>query len=131
DVDSGVRHCGELIDRYHDPQPFARIRIALGPCGVHVDLPRTFKALAELAQDHEAVRLHTHLYEKIDTEVCLQLYGMTPWRFLETNGWANERTWVAHVTDPPANEIPEFAAAGVSAVHLIAPDLRLGWGIAP
>jgi cytosine/adenosine deaminase-related metal-dependent hydrolase len=131
DVQSVVRHCAELIERYHDPRPLARIRIALGPCGVHVDLPETFESLAALAADHEQVRLHTHLYEKVDTEICLDLHGMTPWRFLEKHGWANERVWVAHAVDPPAHEIPEFAAAGVRVTHLIAPDLRLGWGIAP
>lgn len=131
DVDSVVRHCQELIERYHDPEPFARTRVALAPCGVHVDAPEIFRAFAELAEDYEGVRLHTHLYERIDTEACRQRYGITPWQFLVKHGWANERVWVAHVNDPPPEEIPEFAAAGVGVVHMIAPDLRLGWGLAP
>jgi cytosine/adenosine deaminase-related metal-dependent hydrolase len=50
---------------------------------------------------------------------------------LVDNGWAQPRAWLAHMNDPPAHEIPEFAAAGVGIVHLIAPDLRMGWGCAP
>jgi 8-oxoguanine deaminase len=55
----------------------------------------------------------------------------TPWRILVDNGWAQPRTWLAHMNDPPPHELPEFAAAGVGVVHLIAPDLRMGWGCAP
>lgn len=130
-VDDVVNHCAELIDRYHDPNPYAMTRIALAPCGVHTDVPEAFELLADLAADHDGVRLHTHLYEIADTQASMHLYGITPWRFLERHGWANDRVWLAHMVDPPANEIPEIAAAGVSVAHLIAPDLRMGWGIAP
>ena len=130
DIDDVVRHCAELIDRYHDPRPFASIRIALAPCGVPYDRPELFEAFARMAEDRD-VRLHTHLYERPDAAMCAQLYQMTPWRFLEKHGWANPRVWVAHAVDAPAAEITEFAAAGVSVAHLIAPDLRMGWGLAP
>jgi cytosine/adenosine deaminase-related metal-dependent hydrolase len=50
---------------------------------------------------------------------------------LVDNGWATPRAWLAHMNDPPPHEIPEFAAAGVGVVHLVAPDLRMGWGCAP
>lgn len=130
-VDDVVRHCAELIERYHNPRPFSMTRIALAPCGVHTDVPEIFEALAELANDYEEVRLHTHLYETADTLASMKLYGITPWRFLERHQWATDRVWLAHVCDVPANEIPEFAAAGISVAHLIAPDLRMGWGVAP
>lgn len=130
DIDSVVRHCEELIERYHDPRPFGLIRIALGPCGVPYDRPELFDTFARMAEDRD-VRLHTHLYERLDSALCEQLYHMTPWRFLEKHGWANPRVWVAHAVDAPSAEIPEFAAAGISVAHLIAPDLRMGWGLAP
>jgi cytosine/adenosine deaminase-related metal-dependent hydrolase len=31
----------------------------------------------------------------------------------------------------PVHELAEMAAAGVSVAHLVAPDLRMGWGLAP
>ncbi|HEX6393640.1 MAG TPA: amidohydrolase family protein [Acidimicrobiales bacterium] len=130
-VDEVVSHSLSLIDAFHDPNPGSRVRIALAPCGVHVDEPELFDLLAEVAADHDAVRLHTHLYEEIDATVCGERYGCTPWRLLAEHGWAQPRTWLAHVVDPPESEISEMAAAGVGVVHLPAPDLRMGWGVAP
>lgn len=131
DVDEVVRHSAALIDAHHDPSPGSTVRVALAPCGVHADRPELFDELAALAADHPGVRLHTHLYEKVDTDACLERYGTTPWRFLQDHGWAGPQTWIAHVVDPPLAEITEFAAAGVAVAHLVAPDLRMGWGLAP
>jgi cytosine/adenosine deaminase-related metal-dependent hydrolase len=130
-LDEVLRHANELIDDYHDPTAGAQIRIDLAPCGVHVDLPELFREFAALAVASDGVRLHTHLYEVVDTAFAQDRYETTPWRILEANGWATDRAWLAHVNDPPVEEIPEFAAAGVGIVHLIAPDLKMGWGLAP
>ncbi|MDQ1379638.1 MAG: 8-oxoguanine deaminase [Actinomycetota bacterium] len=130
-VDEVVRHCATLITAHHDPAPGARVRVALAPCGVHVDELALFDELAALAADHPAVRLHTHLYEKVDADAARERYGRTPWELLVEHGWAQPRTWLAHVVDPPPAEIAEMAEAGVGVAHLIAPDLRMGWGCAP
>jgi 8-oxoguanine deaminase len=131
DVDEVVRHCDELIATHHDPAPASMVRVALAPCGVHADRPELFDELAALAADHPGVRLHTHLYEVVDTDACRALYGTSPWEFLVEHGWAGPQTWLAHVCDVPVAELPEMAAAGVSVAHLVAPDLRMGWGLAP
>jgi cytosine/adenosine deaminase-related metal-dependent hydrolase len=130
-VDEVVAHSARLIESFHDPREGARVRVALAPCGAHVDEPALFDELAALAADHREVRLHTHLYEKVDAIACKERYGCTPWELLARHGWAQPRTWLAHVVDPPAAEIHEMAAVGVSVAHLIAPDLRMGWGLAP
>lgn len=130
-VDEVVEHADALIHAHHDPDPGAFVRVDLAPCGVHVDLPELFRDLLELADAHPGVRLHTHLYEVVDTAFCSEAYGITPWQFLQDVGWAEPRTWLAHVVDPPLAELPEMAAAGVTVAHLIAPDLRMGWGRAP
>ncbi len=115
----------------HDATPASRTRIALAPCGPHVDQPELFDELAALAASHDHVRLHTHLYEHVDDEVCRARHGCTPWELLAAHGWAQDRTWLAHVVNPPRAEVLEMVAAGVSISHLIAPDLRMGWGAAP
>jgi 8-oxoguanine deaminase len=130
-IDEVVRHCAALIGAHHDPAPDARVRVALAPCGVHVDELALFDELAALAADHAGVRLHTHLYEKVDAVAARERYGRTPWELLAEHGWAQPRTWLAHAVDPPPAEIAEFADAGVAVAHLIAPDLRMGWGCAP
>ena len=130
-VDEVIAHCARLIADYHDPAPGARVRIGLAPCGAHVDEPALFDELAGLADEHEAVKLHTHLYEEVDVSVCRDRYGCTPWELLTAHGWAQPRTWVAHAMNPPQHEIIEMASAGVAISHVIAPDLRMGWGLAP
>jgi cytosine/adenosine deaminase-related metal-dependent hydrolase len=130
-VDEVVRHCAALVADCHDPAPGARVRVAFAPCGVHVDELALFDELAALAADHDGVRLHTHLYEKVDTDAARERYGTTPWQLLVAHGWAQPRTWLAHVVDPPEHEIAEMAEAGVGVAHVIAPDLRMGWGLAP
>jgi cytosine/adenosine deaminase-related metal-dependent hydrolase len=130
-VDEVVRHSAALIVAHHDPAPGAMVRVALAPCGVHVDELALFDELAALAAEHDAVRLHTHLYEKVDADAARERYGKTPWQLLCEHGWAQPRTWLAHVVDPPRGEIVEMAGAGVAVAHLIAPDLRMGWGLAP
>jgi len=130
-VDAVVAHCARLIADHHDGGPGAMVRVALAPCGVHVDQPALFSQLAALAADHDGVGLHTHLYEKIDAAVCRERYRCTPWEFLVAHGWGQPGTWLAHVVDPPDAEIDEMAAAGVAIAHLPAPDLRMGWGRAP
>ncbi len=131
DVDEVLRHAEDLIRAHHDPTDGAFVRVDLAPCGVHADLFDTFRGFAELAERHDRVRLHTHLYEVVDTGFCVERYGMTPWEVLIEVGWAQPRTWLAHVVDPPLRELPHMAAAGVSVAHLVAPDLRMGWGRAP
>lgn len=131
DVDEVLRHSADLITQLHDPAPGAAVRVALAPCGVHVDEPALFSELVALADDHAGVRLHTHLYEAVDTVACRERYGCTPWELLVTHGWAQPRTWLAHVVDAPQHELVEMAEAGVAVAHLTAPDLRMGWGVAP
>jgi len=130
-VDEVVRHSAALIAAHHDPAPGAMVRVALAPCGVHVDELALFDELAALAADHDGVRLHTHLYEKVDTDAARERYGATPWELLVAHGWAQPRTWLAHGVDPPVAEMAEMADSGVAVAHLIAPDLRMGWGPAP
>lgn len=130
-VDEVVRHSLELIEKYHDPSPSSQIRIDLAPCGAHTDEPELFREFAEIATDNPGVGLHTHLYEVIDTKYCEETYGLTPWRFLGENGWHDSRVWLAHMVDPPEGEIAEFAETNVGIVHLVAPDLRMGFGLAP
>jgi cytosine/adenosine deaminase-related metal-dependent hydrolase len=130
-VDEVLRHAAQLVDEHHDPAPGSFVRVDLAPCGVHVDPPELFEAFAELAAARDGVRLHTHCYEVVDTQFCRDRYGITPWQFLVRHGWAQPRTWLAHMVDVDLAELPDIAAAGVGIAHLVAPDLRMGWGVAP
>jgi len=58
-VDEVMRHSQELIERFHDPSPFAMVRIALAPTGVHVDEPELFDEMAALAKRFREDGLYT------------------------------------------------------------------------
>ena len=130
-IDEVIRHSSQIIDMFHDPEPFAWTRVALSPCGLHTDHPDVFDATSALAFDHPGVTLHTHLYCEADSQLSEQLWGQTPWEIISKRGWANDRVWIAHVVDPPAAEINEFAATGVKVSHCPLCDSRMGYGFAP
>ncbi len=130
DLDRVLHRSALVIERFHDAAERSMTRIDLAPCGVHTDLPELYRELAGLADDHDHVGLHTHCYERVDTEFAAA-EGTTPWRWLVDNGWARPGTWLAHMVDAPISEMDEIASAGVGVVHLVAPDLRMGWGLAP
>jgi 8-oxoguanine deaminase len=130
-IEEIVAHCRELIARYHDPEPFAMVRVALAPSGVISDTPALFDALAELAEEHATVRLHTHLHHFEDTRLAHRLFGTSPWRILQKHGFANDKLWVAHCPTAPVEEISEYVTAGIAIAHIPAADLKLGWGLAP
>lgn len=130
-IDDVTAHCVELIERWHDPSPSGMIRVAVGPVGLHSDRPEMFTEAVRLADSYDGVRLHTHLYQQVDTQVCKRLYGKTPWEKLKEFGWADDRVWIGHGNDVPHSEIPEFAAAGIGVAPTIASDLKFGWGLPP
>jgi cytosine/adenosine deaminase-related metal-dependent hydrolase len=130
-VEAVVRHARELIEAHHDPSPFSMVRIVLAPSGVVSDVPEIFEAFAELAEQYEGVRLHTHLHHHEDTRFAQLRHGTSPWRILVDRGFASDRLWVAHGVTAPDEEIAEYAAAGVGVAHIPAADLKLGWGLAP
>ncbi len=131
EMDDVLDHAQELIESHHDPDPLARIRIDLAPCGLHVDRLDVYREFASLADANPGVGLHTHAYQEFDTSFCAERYGMTPWQLLGEVGWQRPGVWLAHMVDAPHHEIDEYAAAGIGIVHVPAPDLRLGWGLAP
>ncbi|MCZ7531973.1 MAG: amidohydrolase family protein [Acidimicrobiia bacterium] len=124
-------HAQRLIEDHHDPDPFAKIRIDLAPCGLHVDRREMFEEFVALADANPGVGLHTHAYQEYDTDFCLERFNATPWQVLGELGWQRRGVWLAHMVDVPHSEIQQYAAAGVGIVHVPAPDLRLGWGLAP
>ncbi len=78
EVDEVVRHAAALVEAHHDPSVGSMVRVAFAPCGVHADRPELFDELAQLATTFDGVRLHTHLYEKVDAAACQDRYGTTP-----------------------------------------------------
>ena len=129
-LDGALDGTAEAIDRYHDPSPEARIRIAVGPCSpfsVSLDLMRES---AKLARD-KGVRLHTHLAETLDEErQCLEEHGCTPAELADRLGWLGEDVWFAHGIHLSDDAVKRLGETGTGVAHCPTSNSRLGAGIA-
>ena len=123
--------CRRMIERYHDPEPFAMLRIALAPCSpfsVTADLMRESVRLAE----ETGVLLHTHLAETHDEEAyCLRRTGLRPVDLMEELGWLRDDVWFAHLVVLNDSDIAKLSAAKVGMAHCPSSNMTLGSGIAP
>jgi cytosine/adenosine deaminase-related metal-dependent hydrolase len=119
------------IDRFHDPEPGAMVRVALAPCSPFSVTPELMADAAALAR-RRGVRLHTHLAETTDEEAfCRERFGMRPVEYLESLGWLGDDVWLAHCVHLDAREVRRFGETGTGVAHCPSSNARLGAGIAP
>ena len=129
--DEILADCQRMIEQYHEPGPFAMLRIALAPCSpfsVTADLMRESVKLAK----ETGVLLHTHLAETVDEEAyCLRRSGMRPVDLMEDLGWLRNDVWFAHLVVLNESDIAKLSAANVGMAHCPSSNMTLGSGIAP
>ncbi|NOR83679.1 MAG: 8-oxoguanine deaminase [Ardenticatenales bacterium] len=126
-----LRDSSRLIETYHDPAPYAMLRIALAPCSPFSVTPRLMRQSAELAREH-GVHLHSHLAETLDEQdFCVSKFGMRPVALAEDLGWLGEDVWHAHCVHLNDDEIELFARTGTGVAHCPSSNMRLASGIAP
>ena len=119
------------IDRFHDPEPGAMVRVALAPCSPFSVTRELMAEAAELAR-RRGVRLHTHLAETLDEEeFCRERFGMRPVEYLGELGWLGDDVWLAHCVHLSDDEVEHFGATGTGVAHCPSSNARLGAGIAP
>jgi cytosine/adenosine deaminase-related metal-dependent hydrolase len=120
-----------LIATYHDPHPYAMLRIDLAPCSPFSVSRRAMEEMRDLGR-RRGVRLHTHLAETLDEErYCLEVYGKRPLALMEELGWLGPDVWFAHAVHLDASEIGRLAETGTGVAHCPSSNMRLGSGIAP
>lgn len=118
-----------LIRTYHEAAEGAMVQIALAPCSPFSVTTDLMKASAELARQY-GVRLHTHLAETLDEEAfCQQMFGMRTVDYLQSVGWLNHKTWLAHGIHFDEEEIQRLGAAGVGICHCPNSNMMLASGI--
>jgi len=126
-----LRDSERLIKRYHQRGEGAWLQIALAPCSPFSVTSEIMRDSAQLAQ-REDVRLHTHLAETLDEEnFCLQRFGQRTVDYLESVGWLNDRTWLAHGIHFDESEIQRLGRAGVGVCHCPVSNMRLASGMCP
>ena len=119
------------IETYHDPAPYAMLRVVVAPCSPFSVTPDLMREATALARAYN-VRLHTHLAETLDEEqFCLRQFGRRPVEYAEDLGWVGGDVWHAHCVHLNEQEVALFARTGTGVCHCPSSNMRLASGIAP
>lgn len=118
-----------LISTWHNTGEGSMIQIALAPCSPFSVSTELMQQSARLAERYR-VRLHTHLAETLDEEAfCLKRFGLRTVDYLQSVGWLNDRTWLAHGIHFNDAEIRQLGQAGVGIGHCPNSNMMLSSGI--
>ncbi len=129
DEDTIMADCERVIEKFHNPEPGAMVRIALAPCSPFSVSPELMKNTSALARKH-GVRMHTHLSETQDEDASgLEIYNPRPVDFLESVGWLGDDVWLAHGIWFDDAEVARLGKAGVGIAHCPTSNMRLGSGV--
>ncbi|MCA9972304.1 MAG: 8-oxoguanine deaminase [Anaerolineales bacterium] len=129
--DAILRDCVRVIEQFHDPKPYAMLRVVIAPCSPFSVTPDLMRESARLARQY-GVLLHTHLAETADEEAfCLETFGYRPAAYAEHLGWVGDDVWWAHSIHVNDDEIGVMAHTHTGAAHCPSSNMRLGSGIAP
>lgn len=131
DEEAILRDTRRVIETYHDPHPYAMLRIAVAPCSPFSVTETLMRESARLARAY-GVQLHTHLAETKDEEAfCLQTVGRRPLEYAEALEWLGNDVWFAHGVHISPTEIKRLAETRTGIAHCPSSNMRLGSGIAP
>ncbi|RLC54125.1 MAG: 8-oxoguanine deaminase [Chloroflexota bacterium] len=131
DEDFILKDTQRAIETYHDPEPYAMLRIVVAPCSPFSVTPDLMREAARLARSY-GVHLHTHLAETLDEEqFCLREFGRRPVEYAEDLGWVGDDVWYAHGVHLNEAEIELLARTGTGVCHCPSSNMRLASGIAP
>lgn len=120
-----------VIQAFHDPDPLARIKVALAPCSPFSVTPEILRDTVAMARRYK-VNCHTHLAETRDEDAyCLEVYGKRPFDLMADLGWVGPDIWYAHAVYLNPDEIRRCAETQTGISHCPVSNLRLGSGIAP
>ncbi len=128
DEDTILADCERVLGKYHQRGEGAMVQVALAPCSPFSVTTSLMCACGELAAKHDC-RLHTHLAETHDEDdFCRARFGKSPVDYVESVGWLNDRTWLAHGIHFSAEEIKRLGKAGVGVSHCPTSNMVLASG---
>ncbi len=129
--DEIMKDCERLVQKYHNPEKFSMLKIAVAPCSPFSVTTEILKETAEFSKKYN-IKCHTHIAETLDEEeYCINTYGKRPVEYMEEVGWLGENFWYAHCIYLNDDEIKLMAETKTGVAHCPVSNLRLGSGIAP
>jgi 8-oxoguanine deaminase len=131
-LDKMVKSVEACAQRYHDPSPDSRRRVAFAPTTPPWSLePDELKAVASAAR-RMRLRIHGHLSETTaDVDFCLANFGRRPVQWMADHDYLGSDVWLAHLVHVDDDEVRILAETGTGMAHCPQSNCRLGSGIAP
>ena len=108
-----------------------RIKIVLSPHAIYSASEKLYRQVAAEAEKRGLLK-QTHLSEGVtEIEDCLKSRGMTPVEYLNSIGFLNDKTILAHCVQMRGDDIDILKNSGASVVTNPASNAKLGNGFAP
>ncbi|HEY3343879.1 MAG TPA: 8-oxoguanine deaminase [Anaerolineaceae bacterium] len=118
-----------LIKNFHDPHPFAMVRIDNAPCSPFSVSERVMRESIAMARRY-GVGNHTHLAENMDDHrYVMQRFGMSSVRMAESLGWVGPDVWFAHGVVLDEDDMDIMARTGTAIAHCPCSNQFLGSGV--
>jgi 5-methylthioadenosine/S-adenosylhomocysteine deaminase len=107
------------------------MKFALGPQGPDWSSDAGLEKIGDFSRAND-LPVHTHVLEtRLQREASIRNHGMSPVERLSRFGLLNDRTSLAHMVWPSAEDLVRVQDNGAIVVHNPASNLRLKSGIAP
>jgi len=128
--DEILKHTEDMIDKYHNPEKYSILRIAIGPCSPFSVTKNIMIQSLKLSEKYN-VLLHTHLAETVDEEIfCLEKFNLRPVDYMESLGWIKPNVWFAHMVHLSDEDIEKLKRGDIGMAHCPTSNMKLGSGIA-
>ncbi len=128
ELQDGFKYVEEMFATYKN-HPL--VSVTVDPHSVYTCSPSLLKQCHQLAEKHGSLYV-IHLSESHDEVAnCLQQYGKSPVRHLDSLGVLNNRTLAAHCVKLDSEEISLLSQRQVRVSHCAESNMKLASGIAP
>ncbi len=128
--DDILKHTEDMIEKYHNPEKYSMLRIAIAPCSPFSVTKNIMIQSLKLSEKYN-VLLHTHLAETVDEEIfCLEKFNLRPTDYMESIGWINPNVWFAHMVHLSDKDIEKLKRGDIGMAHCPTSNMKLGSGIA-
>jgi len=128
--DEILKHTEDMIEKYHNPEKYSMLRIAIGPCSPFSVTKNIMIQSLKLSEKYN-VLLHTHLAETVDEEIfCLEKFNLRPVDYMESLGWIKPNVWFAHMVHLSDEDIEKLKRGDIGMAHCPTSNMKLGSGIA-
>lgn len=124
-----LAHCRDAVANHHGRA--GRLNFMVAPSAPQRCTPELMLEAMELAEAHD-LPYHTHILEtRVQAVTGHEFYGETLIAYMNRLGLLRPRTTIAHSIWVTDDDIAMMGAAGVSIVHNVTSNQKLGAGVAP